>query len=112
MLQSQAPLAKPLLSPPPWGSKVNVSPWTESIRGTVHTVLTQRATHAAYVERRGVHEGDDSSARKNTQTDTGKGATRGGGGDTNRTEVSLTSGCVVCTGKAGWCALSWPSLSG
>lgn len=54
---------------------------------------------------------------KNTQTDTGKGSTRCeagvGGGDTNRTEVSFTKlVCCVCTGKAGWCVFSWPSLSG
>ncbi|TNN80693.1 hypothetical protein EYF80_009044 [Liparis tanakae] len=35
MLQSQAPLAKPSLSPPPWGSMVNFWPWMESIRGTL-----------------------------------------------------------------------------
>jgi len=41
MLQSQAPLAKPLPSPPPWASMVNLWPWMESIKGTVQTVLTQ-----------------------------------------------------------------------
>lgn len=104
MLQSQAPLAKPLLSPPPWASKVNVSPWTESIRGTVHTVLTE-ATHTAHVERGGVHEGVTAG-----NTDTGTGAS-GVGVETNRTEVSVNER-LLCTGKAAWCALSWPSLSG
>lgn len=37
---------------------------------------------------------------------------RGVGVETQTEQVSLTSWCVVCTGKAGWCALSWPSLSG
>lgn len=53
MLQSQAPLAKPFSSPPPWGSMLYLWPWMESIRGTVHTVLTQRMWGHGYRTHRG-----------------------------------------------------------
>lgn len=47
ILQSQAPRAKPFSSPPPCGSMVYFCPSMESMRGTVHTVLTERGwSHA------------------------------------------------------------------
>lgn len=46
ILQSQAPRAKPFSSPPPCGSMVYFCPSMESMRGTVHTVLTEQGCHA------------------------------------------------------------------
>lgn len=124
MLQSQAPLAKLSSSPPPWGDMVNFWPSMESIRGTVHTVLTEVGWGPCIQNTWGGggcggdgHAGQrqadtDSSAGESPET---RGGWRGGDGDTNRTGMSVSMLSTLCsgsTGKAAWCVFSGPSPCG
>lgn len=107
MLQSQAPRAKPFLSPPPCGSTVYFCPLMASMRGTVHTVLTAMHTHAR-TRGGGARQDQENGGVDGQEVDAG-GRWRH---KHKRDDVKHAGLVQVFTGMAVWCVFAGPSLSG